>query len=302
MNDVNSAQASGAFYQDSTQPTFVISTIRPLLVGAVSATTFAGSLMLLNKAWYKHYHRSSFHQFNDSREWLQVDKGGHTWAAYQVARSDAALWQWAGVASQKAVLLGSTSSLAYLTIIEWLDGHSQKWGWSWSDMAANTGGTLLFAAQQLGWGKQRIQIKFSVVPQRYTPELQQRANDLFGRSFPERILKDYNAQTYWLSGNLSSFFPGSHLPFWLNAAVGYGATGLFGGFANRAVDKEGNPLFDRRDIARSRQWYFAPDIDFTRIRTNRKGVRTLLFALNCLKFPTPALEFRNGKLKGRWVQ
>ena len=54
----------------------------------------------------------------------------------------------------------------------------------------------------------------------------------------ERMLKDYNGQTYWLSANLKSFFQGSNIPAWLNVAVGYGADGMFGGFENKWIDED----------------------------------------------------------------
>jgi hypothetical protein len=87
------------------------------------------------------------------------------------------------------------------------------------------------------------------------------------------------------------------LPEWLNLAVGYGAEGMFGGYENIARDKNGNLTFDRRDIKRYREWMLAPDVDFTRIKTKSKFLRTAFSALNVLKFPTPALTFSNGRFK-----
>ena len=63
------------------------------------------------------------------------------------------------------------------------------------------------------------------------------------------------------------------------------------------MDKNGNITFDRQDIQRYRQWYIAPDIDFTKIKTNSKFLHVLFGALNSFKFPTPALEFSNKKIK-----
>lgn len=263
------------------------------------AAAYGGTLALLNEAWYKQYPRTRFHTFNDSREWLQVDKLGHGWSAYQLARATGSLWQWAGKSTDKSVLAAGAGSLMFLTLIELMDARSEKWGWSWADMAANTGGVLLYAGQQWGWQEQRLQMKFSVAPTRYSPMLQARAKELFGTSLPEQILKDYNNQTYWLSANLASFFSNTGLPAWLNVAVGYGATGMFGGFENMATDKEGNIIFSRKDIRRERQWYLSPDIDLTKIKTSSKGVKTMLFLLNCIKVPAPALELRNGKIKAR---
>jgi hypothetical protein len=208
------------------------------------------------------------------------------------------MWRWAGVSPAKATWIGGLSSTVYLTAIELLDAHSSKWGWSWADMGANLFGSGLFISQQLGWYEQRIQLKFSFHHKNYSdPTLKKRADDLFGSSWTERMLKDYNGQTYWLSANLKSFFPDSHLPSWLNVAVGYGADGMFGGFENKWTDSDPGFPIDRTDIKRYRQWYLAPDIDFSKIRTNKKAVKVLLDFLNCFKIPSPALQLSNGRLK-----
>lgn len=226
-----------------------------------------------------------------------MDKVGHAWAAYNSGRASAAMWKWAGVSDRKATWIGGLSSTVYLTVIEILDGHSSKWGWSWSDMGANVLGSGLFISQQLGWEEQRVQFKFSFHKKNYgEPMLKDRADDLFGSSLTERMLKDYNGQTYWFSANLKSFFPTSNLPAWLNVAVGYGAEGMFGGFENKWENDPGVPV-DRTDIKRYRQWFLAPDINFSRIKTNKKAVRTLFSFLDAFKFPAPSLEFSNGRLK-----
>jgi hypothetical protein len=76
---------------------------------------------------------------------------------------------------------------------------------------------------------------------------------------------------------------------------------MFGGFENVATDEEGNIAFDRRDIKRYRQWFLAPDVDFTKIKTKSKALRSVFSALNVLKFPAPAVELSKGKLKLRAV-
>jgi uncharacterized protein YfiM (DUF2279 family) len=273
-------------------------TSRKWMAGSVTAIAYGGSFIALNIAWYKGYPRSRFHTFNDAGEWLQVDKVGHGWSAYTTSRLTSEMWEWAGLKKDKAVLLGTGISLAYMLSIEYLDGRSAEWGWSWPDAAADMSGALLFAMQEWGWKEQRIQYKFSSFYHKYgDPSLQQRADELFGSSFPERLLKDYNRQSYWLSFNMKSFLPGSNFPGWLNLSVGYGAGGMFGGYVNIAEDKDGNLSFDRRDIRRYRQWYLAPDIDFTKIHTHSHFMRGLLSVANILKFPSPALEFSSGGVK-----
>ncbi|MGN6402218.1 MAG: DUF2279 domain-containing protein [Flavisolibacter sp.] len=275
---------------------------RKWLVGTASVLGYGGSFIFLNEAWYKGYPRSSFHTFNDAGEWMQMDKIGHAWTAYHTSRINTDLWKWAGVSDRKSVLLGSGTSLLYMLSIEYLDGRSAEWGWSWPDAGADIFGASLFAAQQLTWEEQKISIKFSSHRKNYTPaSLEQRANDLFGKSLQERLLKDYNAQTYWLSLNLRSILKSSQLPSWLNIAVGYGADNMFGGYENLAFDKNGNVLFDRRDIKRYRQWYLAPDIDLTKIKTKSSFLKTVFSLVNVLKIPAPALELSNGKLKGHWI-
>lgn len=266
-------------------------------VAGITSAGFAGSLIVLNEAWYKEQGRSSFHVFNDSKEWLQVDKVGHGWSAYNAARATGSLWRWAGLSQKKAAWMGGISSFAYMTGIEVLDGFAEKWGWSWSDVAANSFGVGLYLAQEIGWKEQRIQFKFSFHRNRYDEAMQEeRADDLFGAGFAERMLKDYNAQTYWLSANIRSFFPESAWPAWLNLSLGYGATGMFGGFENSWMDEGGQPIV-RNDIRRTRQFYFSPDIDFTRIPTNSKFLRTVFSMLNAFKFPAPALMLDS---RGKW--
>ena len=270
---------------------------RQWLVGAGSVAIYGGALLALNQAWYADYPRSSFHTFNDNREWQQVDKVGHAWSAYQLTRTSYATWRWAGKSEKKAVLLSSLTGPGFLTVIETLDAFSEEWGWSWGDMGANVFGGGLFAAQQLAWHEQRIDFKFSFHRVNYTePDLLARANNLYGKSFLERMLKDYNGQTYWLSANLHAFFPKSRIPAWLNVAVGYGATGMYGGEQNAWIDANNN-VFTRFDIPRRREFYLAPDIKFSKIKTKSKALKTLFFVLDGFKFPSPALVLSKGRLK-----
>jgi uncharacterized protein YfiM (DUF2279 family) len=271
---------------------------RKWIAGGVTAVGYAGSFILLSQAWYNDYPRSSFHTFNDAGEWMQMDKIGHSWTSYTLSRVSSNMWQWAGMKKDDAVLIGSGSGLLYLLSIEYLDGRSSQWGWSWADVAADVFGTGLYAAQELGWKEQRLQLKFSVHKEQYTEaSLMQRADELFGKSVPEKALKDYNQQTYWLSFNLASILQSKKIPGWLNIAIGHGAEGMFGGYENVSYDKDGNVSFDRRDIKRYRQWYLAPDIDLTRIKTRSAFLRSVFSAVNILKFPAPGLEFSNGKLQ-----
>ena len=271
-------------------------TKRQLLIGGANIIGYGTSIIIFNNQWYDKYKKTSFHTFNDSKEWLQMDKLGHAWAAYNSARGSAAMWSWTGVGEKKATWIGGLSSTAYLTVIELLDAHSADWGWSWADMGANVLGSGLFISQQLGWQHQRVRLKFSFHKKTYGEAmLNERSDDLFGSALTERMLKDYNGQTYWLSANLKSFFPKSNLPYWLNLAVGYGADGMFGGFENKWIAGDPGLPVNRTDIPRHRQWYLAPDINFSAIKSRKRLVRILLAGLDSFKFPAPSLEFSQGK-------
>lgn len=268
------------------------------IVAIANAAGYSAVLAGLNAAWYADYPRSGFHFFNDNAEWLQVDKVGHMYGAYIESSTSMEMWRWTGIERKKRIWYGGLSGAVYQTVIEVLDGFSAEWGWSWGDFSANMLGSATLISQELAWDDQRIKLKFSFHKNSYgEPDLKNRANKIYGKTLAESFIKDYNAQTYWASVNLHSFFPKTNLPPWLAVAVGYGADGMFGARSNTGKDENGNINFDRRDIKRYRQWYLSPDIDFKKIKTNKKGIRLLFTALSAFKFPAPSLEFSNGKFK-----
>lgn len=246
-----------------------------------------GAIALLNGAWYTQYDRSAFHSFDDSGEWLQMDKAGHAYSAYTLGRFGHAAWARCGTSEKESILVGGGLGFLFLTGVEILDGTSSGWGFSWSDMAANAAGTGLFMGQQLFWKEQRITVKFSAHLTTYAAQ----RPELLGKGLGERILKDYNGQTIWFSGNLQRFAKSSSLPPWLSVAVGYGADGMLSAFPR-------GPGPDGFSDQRSRRFFLSPDIDLTRIKTGSKVLRTVFFVLNGIKVPLPAVEFRsNGPMR-----
>ncbi len=234
--------------------------------------------------WYKKFPHSKFHFFNDNAEWLQVDKVGHATTAYNIAAFQSNLMRWGGIRSGTAALIGTLTALGFMTMIEVMDGHSDKWGFSKGDMLANIAGCVLFEGQQLLWHEQRISLKYSyhgtLFPQYYPAEL--------GDNLPERMLKDYNGQSYWLSFNIASFLPASsHFPRWLNATVGYGAEGMVGAMKN-PDEVDGKPI---PSFKRYRQFYFSFDTDLYRVNGLSPLASSLLEINRVIKTPAPALEW-----------
>ncbi len=285
---------------------------------ACGAAVYTGVMIGLNEAWYADHPRSGFHFFNDWGEWQDIDKIGHSYTTYFETAWSFQGARWTGLPRRKALWLGAGLGMLYQTSVEMLDGFSQKWGFSVYDMAFNTLGAGLFVGQELLWEDQRILLKFSSCPKQYddlhitnadgaSTSLQQRVDELYGTSLPERLLKDYNGQTLWASFNLRAFAKNHEnniLPKWLNLAVGYGGENMYGGFENKWTDEAGNTFeLPQSLVPRYRQFFLSPDIDLTRIPTKSPLLKTLLFLANALKVPAPALEINTrGKLKWWWVR
>lgn len=263
-----------------------------------SATAYTGSLLVLNRYWYRDYPKRSLHTINDFGEWLQMDKFGHVYSAYLFSKYSREIWRWSGLPRKKQIWIGGLSGFAFQSVIEFLDAHSAQWGWSWGDMGANALGAGIMIGQELAWNEQRFQLKFSSTPIHYRdPVLRARAIDQFGTRLVERTLKDYNSQTYWLSMNLSSILQEKNMPRWLNVAVGYGVEGLYAARGNTWQDGEG-VQYNYSHIRRTRRVFLSPDVDFTKIPTRHKGVKILFQVLNVIKVPAPALEVNGaGQLK-----
>jgi hypothetical protein len=269
------------FFQTSAQTDTSLHSSRVLLVSGGTALIATSSLLLLNQAWYTDYPRTSFHSFNDGKEWLQMDKAGHIMTSYYVGRLGAGAFRWSGMREKPARYWGGSLGFLYLTGIEILDGYSSGWGFSGGDMIANTAGAGAFIIQDALWKEQRITFKFSV----HSSEYAQYNPSLLGSTTAERILKDYNGQTYWMSVNPGSFMnDASKFPKWINVAFGYGAEGMV----------RADPNID--SYSRYRKYFLSLDIDLTRLPVKKKWMKTVLNTIGFIKVPFPALELSRNQL------
>jgi uncharacterized protein YfiM (DUF2279 family) len=239
--------------------------------------------------WYKDYPKQSFQFFNDNKEWLQMDKCGHATTSYYVGYLAMKSISWTGLNKNKSLWYGSMFSLAFLTTIEVFDGFSAQWGFSLGDMIANLSGSTLLIGQEYLFQKQIIKLKFSA---QHSPYAKYRPN-ILGNNTIERLLKDYNGQTYWFSINLKSCINHSSIPSWLNLALGYSANGMISGHENLTI---------LPNIERYRQYLVSFDIDLTEIKTKSPFLNTFLTTFGFIKIPFPALEYNkmNG-MKGHWI-
>ena len=165
--------------------------------------------------------------------------------------------------------------------IEIFDGFSDGYGASAGDLLADAAGPAFFLGQKLAWNEIRIHPKFSF---RRTGYAQLRP-ELLGDNLLSEVVKDYNGQTYWLSFDVDKF---RAFPAWLNLAVGYGAHDMI-----YARDRQNQ----QQGYQPYRQYYVALDFHLTAIRSRSPWIKALLYLLNTVKLPSPALEFTRDRTK-----
>ena len=260
----------------------------PWLV-AGSAVGYGTLYTGLATAWYSG-ERAPLHWFNDWPEWQQLDKCGHAWGAFHQSRGAVDMLRWAGLPEKKAIWYGSFVGFALLSPIELLDGYQPAYGASATDLAANMLGSVGVLAQELAWHDTRLVPKVSF---RLTPFAAQRPNTL-GRNLPERLLKDYNGQTYWLCADLQAF-SSKKLPWprWLQPALGYGGTEMVYNDDGRSAAAGLRPY---------RQYYLSLDVDLRRIPTRSPVLQKVFYALSIFHLPAPALEINSRQgVVGHWL-
>lgn len=255
---------------------------RKKFVATAHLTLGTGSITALNSLWYADHPNSKFHVFNDAHNWLYMDKVGHAFSAYTLSSITYSSWKWAGMSQKRSAYLSTGTAWAYLLAVEFMDGTNSDWGFSFADIAANTFGSVLFLVQQNTFHEQRFQLKFGYKASNYAAL---RPNVL-GATFPEKLVKDYNAQSYWLC-----FSPGSfdrvNFPSWLQVAFGYSIDGrLKGDAANYII--QNTRYYSHPEFA------FSFDIDWQKLPIKNQRLKQFTRLFTFVKIPFPALYWRNG--------
>lgn len=264
--------------------------------GAVAggeAALYTASVIGLSQVWYVDYPRVGFHFFNDNPEWLGMDKIGHVMTSSTIGRYGMDLLRWSGVRPSRARWYGGSLGFAYLATLEVFDGFSQGWGFSWGDIGANATGAAFVIGQDALWQEQRFTLKYSFRNtglSAYRPEL-------LGDSPAQRLLKDYNSQTYWISFSPAAFSKEQcWWPRWLAVAAGYSGEGMTGGRENPPyVNAAGQTI----TFQRYREFSLSLDIDLSKIPTRSHVLKTVFESLGFLKIPAPGVVMGNGKMLGR---
>ena len=270
--------------------TFNKKRIIPSITGI--GTIWGGGMIGLYQLWYKETNSTNFHSFNDCSNWLQMDKAGHLYTTYQIGNYWTNLLKWGGMNNRIATITGTAIGFGFQTSLEIFDGFSDGWGFSWCDMGANFLGGAIFSSQELIWNEQKIKLKFSYHP----TEFAKYRPSVLGNTFSERLLKDYNGQTYWISFNpfvLSG--NGTKFPKWICLSLGYSVHEKLYGDNEYFSTEINNTTISFKS---KREFLLSLDIDLSKVPVKKDWIRSLLNQFNCLKIPFPALILRGNQLTG----
>ena len=255
----------------------------------ITGAGYVGAQAGLYAAWYRNQSTQQFQFFNDAPQWKQVDKVGHFYSAFHLSQVSTRAFERTGIASGRASVYGSVAGWLMLLPVEVFDGFSQAYGFSWSDLIANTAGSAFLLGQQALWQEVRLHPKFSFHRTALAPE---RPNTL-GSNLAEEVLKDYNGQTYWLSVDVHRFLKQRYprFPRWLNVAVGYGAHRMV--HARDGVNQAAG-------FTAYREFYLSLDLDLHAYRKppttfGRRLWNGLLYTINLVHLPAPALSYQTGR-------
>ncbi len=256
----------------------------PLAIGATAAY-YGVAMYVLQHTWYKDRPVVPFHFYNDGGGYMQVDKCGHAFGAYVYSSIGLRTLEYSGMSRGEALFFGGALGLLLQTPVEIMDGIHEGYGFSWYDMLANALGSSLVFGQELLFDRQLLRFKFSYTESTYAEQ----ANGFLGTSAVDRLLKDYNGHSYWLSLPLEPVLRTGVLPAWLALSVGYGAGGMFGEYENITAYQG----VDLPAAQRYRRVLLSLDVDWSALYTDSALLNTLLDALNFLKVPLPTLELRS---------
>lgn len=243
---------------------------KKLFYGTVAAYGVTYSALALS--WYDWSQAKGWRFFNDGAHWKQMDKVGHAWSAYQLARGYYRLCRKAAYSDKQATWQAIWVSTSFQNSIEIWDGFFPSYGASVWDIVANTVGTAIWYLDKK-IPAVNIELRFSFWPSLYAAQ----KPALLGKGVSQ-ILKDYNGQTYWLTL--------SRDPFPVALSVGYGASGLLGGY--------GKVPWEILRAREKRHFYLSFDVNWRGLTPKKRFWRYVFFCLEAFKLPAPTLEYVQG--------
>ena len=263
---------------------------RKLILNTGIASSAAISLIGINHVWYKKYPKTSFHLFDDFKEWNGMDKVGHVCTSYHLNHNSYLLLKKNGIS--KPLLKSSLYTFSYMMGVEFIDGFSSEWGFSVYDVMANGIGSLMYASQEKCFKKQIFKIKFSSHFSKYNTC----RPSLLGETPVQQIFKDYNGQTYWLTFNFNQLLNQKINFFnYVDFAVGYSIDGFTGAHENPVISTCPCHSDQCNNLERKSQFIFSLDLNTEKIKSKNKVLKFLLAPFDIVKIPFPAIIINDTK-------
>ena len=245
----------------------------------VTAAALGGNLALyqyFRQAWWSGQ-RADHLWINWERHesFREMDKFGHAYGGFHLARLGGDLLEGACVGDRKAAWWGAAYAAAFQLQIEMWDGKQAKYGFSPPDLAANTVGAAFAVGQQYSLALRHVKPTISYA--RTT------ASKRFGRAEGSELrpTTDYSGQTYWLSFDVDSLLPSGAQRYWpgfVRASIGHSITDY--------VD----PLTGRGGIWARREISLSLDIDPEKLPGQHPVWRRVKHELSYYHFPAPAIR------------
>lgn len=259
---------------------------RRVAQGAVAGTFVGGNLALyeyFRRAWWSG-ERAPFHLNYDWNGYFRdQDKLGHMLGGYLLSEGGRELLQAACMSEKKATLWAVAYAAAFQLQIEIWDGTQARYGFSPPDLLFNTLG------QALSLSHAYVPAMRAVMPTFSYSGTQALRNVQAGRIAGDlRPTVDYSGQTYWLSIDVDTLLPRGARKVWpslLRLSLGHSITDW--------VDPQTGGF-----IRAQRRFLVTLDVDPLKLPGQAPWWVTVKKGLRHYHFPSPAIEFRNGGVRG----
>lgn len=273
------------------------------VVGGI-AVADVGAMYALNQLWYEAEGQTSFAFYSDRLSarfpgfetdgWLddwhtykQQDKLGHLFTTWQLARVVGEYGRWTGLSNWHAALFGGAVASLFQSQIEIFDGFSREYGFSRTDVLANTvggviGGLQVAYPEQTDW----FAAKYSY---HRSPYYDDQVSSLSAVGYLGNAVKDYDGISYWLvirPNELVGPEMEARWPDWLAFSIGHSGDGL------------AHPISGVQGPEHQRQLFLSLDIDLTPyIDRLPAPLQPVASFFSFVRIPAPAVEFGRGT---RW--
>ena len=250
--------------------------LRQVPAGIFTIFTMTGLYAIhtqISTVWWHSNEKTHFFFGNDWNTSLQADKLGHFYATYIWSAYFSEGLMFSGLEKNNSAVFGASMGFIYQMYIETLDGFFAPWGFSTTDAIADLAGSGFYLLHNYIPESQYIIPKWNT----FSPRWLGSKDWIYRKTWFDL----YNTSSYWFSVDIYHYFPENVKKYWLpwlNISAGYAVRGFDTGIL-------------------SRKYLLSLDYNLLALFPESHGsVRWLLYSLNFVKFPSPAIEIGD-KLK-----